>query len=440
MSVATPSRPWLPASPGWRASTAHARQLQVPRFVLGAGAASLVFLPMLRPSGPGNSSPVDVLIGLTIVATLVWALQSRLPLHLPYAIPAGILFAAGAIAGLAGPFPDLSLLQLFQDLVLLAWCAALVNMARRPAAFRFLLRAWSLGAILWAALLIFAYATGNEALSGVTDREGPRASLLAGDPNLLATYFVLSIMVYAATGWPSRRGLRAAGFGVLLGALGLTFSNGGMLALLVAAVVSLVIWSARRFGLVPTTVPVAALCLLLGAAVLTNLNIQELARTSGQPFLQNSLGRSDQSTAERATIIQEAVVLFNDGGPLGWGPRATKSVLAARQAPYAKEAHDDYIAAIVERGLLGGVGLLALIAAVAVRVPVLLRRPQGLALRAPIRHTAPIVGVIIGLAVFATNEQVLHFRQVWALFAVIAAYHLWATDPLPHLPLRPGKP
>jgi hypothetical protein len=395
---------------------------------------------MLRPSGPGNSSPVDVFIGVTIVATLVWALQSRLPLHLPYAIPAGILFAAGAIAGLAGPFPDLSLLQLFQDLVLFAWCAALVNIARRPAAFRFLLRAWSLGAILWAALLIFAYATGNEALSGVTDREGPRASLLAGDPNLLATYFVLSIMVCGATGWPSRRGLRLAGYGVLLGALGLTFSNGGMLALLVATVVSLVIWSARRFGLVPTTVPVAALCLLLGVAVLTNLNLQELARTSGQPFLQNSLGRSDQSTAERATIIQEAVVLFNDGGPLGWGPRATKSVLAARQAPYAKEAHDDYIAAVVERGLLGGVGLLALIAAVAVRVPVLLRRPQGLALRAPIRHTAPIVGVIIGLAVFATNEQVLHFRQVWALFAVIAAYHLWAADPLLHLPLRGGKP
>jgi hypothetical protein len=400
--------------------------------VLGAGAASLVFLPMLRPSGPGNSSPVDVFIGLTIVATLAWAAQSRLPLHLPYAIPAGILFAAGAIAGLAGPFPDLSLLQLFQDLVLLAWCAALVNMARRPAAFRFLLRSWSLGAILWAALLIFAYATGNSALSGVTDREGPRASLLAGDPNLLATYFVISIMVFGATGWPSRPGLRAAAFGLLLGGLGLTFSNGGMLALLVATVVSIVIWSARRFGLVAATVPVAVLCLLLGTAVWANVsvsNLQELARTSGQPFLQNSFGRSDQSASEREAIIQESLALFQQGGLLGWGPRSTKSVLAARQAPYAKEAHDDYIAAVVERGLLGGVGLVVLIGAVALRVRTALGGRTAPAFRAAVRHTAPIVGAVIGMAVFATNEQVLHFRQVWALLAVVAAYHLWSAEP-----------
>src|SRR5205823_5628188 len=156
---------------------------------------------------------------------------------------------------------------------------------------RFLLRAWSLGAILWAALLIFSYAAGISALSGVTDREGPRASLLAGDPNLLATYFVVSIMVTAASGWPSRPALRVAAFLVLLGGLGLTLSNGGVLALLVATGASLAIWSARRFGVVPTIVPVAALALLLGVAAWSNLgiaNLQSMARASGQPFLENS--------------------------------------------------------------------------------------------------------------------------------------------------------
>jgi hypothetical protein len=402
--------------------------------VLLTGAASLFLLPLLRPSGPGNSSPVDVVIALTIVTTLAWAVRSRLPLHVPYGIAVGILFVAGAIAGLAGPFPTLSLLELSQDLFLLAWCAALVNMARSPAAFRFLLRAWALGAILWAALLIVAYGAGVTAISGVNDTEGPRASLLAGDPNLLATYFVISIMVTAASGWPARPALRVAAFGLLLGGLGLTFSNGGMLALSIGVGVSLAIWSVRRFGLVPTTVPVAALALMLGTATLAHVGVstfQDLARTSGQPFLQNSLGRSNQSSQERGTIIDESMVLLNQGGLLGWGPRATKSELAAQQAAYANEAHDDYLAAVVERGLLGGIGLLVLIAALGMRVRTLVGRRQAAAFRGVIPHTAPIAGAVIGLAVFATNEQVLHFRQVWALFAVIAAYHLWAASPPP---------
>jgi O-antigen ligase len=402
--------------------------------VLFSGAASLVLLPLLRPSGPGNSSPVDVVIGLTIVTTLAWAARSRPPLHLPYGVPVGILFVAGAIAGLAGPFPSLSLVELAQDVFLLAWCAALVNMARSPGAFRFLLRAWVLGAVFWAALLIVAYGAGITAISGVSDIEGPRASLLAGDPNLLATYFVISIMVTAASGWPARPALRVAAFGLLLGGLGLTFSNGGMLALSVGAGVGLAIWSARRFGLVPTTIPLAALALLLGTATLAHIGVstfQDLARTSGQPFLQNSLGRSNQSSQERGTIIDESMVLLTQGGLLGWGPRATKSELAAQQAAYANEAHDDYLAAVVERGLLGGVGLLVLIGAIAMRVRTLVARRQAPAFRSVIPHTAPIVGAIVGLAVFATNEQILHFRQVWALFAVAAAYHLWAASSLP---------
>ena len=49
--------------------------------------------------------------------------------------------------------------------------------------------------------------------------------------------------------------------------------------------------------------------------------------------------------------------------------------------------------------------------------------------RSAIRHTAPLVGAVVGMGVFATNEQVLHFRQLWGLFAVVAAYPLWAAAP-----------
>jgi O-antigen ligase len=401
---------------------------RVPAAVLAILAASLALMPLLRPSGPGNSSPVDVLIGLSIVAVLLWSALSALPLHLPYAVPAAVLLAAGAIAGLAGPFPGLSLLQLGQDLFLFAWCAAIVNAARSPAAFRLLLGAWAWGAIGWALLLVGAYAAGNQALAGVTDREGARASLLVGDPNLAATYFVVSLLVVAASGTPSRRLLRVPAYLVLAAAVGLTGSNGGMLALAVSVVVAVAVGAARRYGLLPTAA-VAALLLVAGAGVASRVDpaeVQQLARDSGQPLLRDSIGRSDASLEQRQTLLQESEVLFYEGAPLGIGPRSTKSVLAAQQAPYAKEAHDDYVAALVERGLLGGAGLLLFIVAIGLRARSLLRgRAAPAFARAP-AHTAPVLGALAGVAVFATNEQVLHFRHVWALLAVVAAYHLWA--------------
>jgi O-antigen ligase len=402
----------------------------VPRPVLWVLAASLVFLPVLRPSGPGNSSPVDLLMGAGIVVTLAWAVSSDLELHLPYVVPMGILLAAGAIGGLAGPAKGLSLLQLAQDVALLAWCASMVNVARSPSAFRVLVRTWAWSSIAWAAVLVVAYVTGIDLLTGVTDRTGGRASLTFGDANLAATYFVLSLLVVAASRCPRHRAARAGAYGALLAALAVTGSNGALLALAIALPLAGVVAVHRRFGAMPAALAGAA-CLVAIAVVLPRVDlgaVQEWALGTDQPLLIDSLGRSDQSTYDRQALVEEAQDLYySDRGLTGWGPRATKTALTQLQVPFPKEAHDDYVAALVERGILGAVGLVALIAAVAFRTRTLL--PAGATRRfaAAVPRTVPLVGAVIAVAVFSSNEQVLHFRHVWALFAIVAAYHLWAT-------------
>ena len=45
--------------------------------------------------------------------------------------------------------------------------------------------------------------------------------------------------------------------------------------------------------------------------------------------------------------------------------------------------------------------------------------------RMPLPRMAPLVGAMLGLAVSASYYQILHFRHVWAFFAVIAALYLW---------------
>ena len=108
----------------------------------------------------------------------------------------------GAIASLAGPLPGTGLLAIAQDLVVLAWCAVIVNVARSADALRWLLRAWIWGSFGWAVVLILALATGNLALAGVSDRTGVRASLTFGDPNYAANYFFVALMIVMATQAP----------------------------------------------------------------------------------------------------------------------------------------------------------------------------------------------------------------------------------------------
>ena len=420
--IASPSidRRWPPASIATRWPT-------VPWVLLAPVAAAVVMLPALKPSGPGNSSPVDIPIAISIGVTLLWASYSRQQLRLPYALAVGLIMLGGAVASLAGPLPGAGLLAVVQDLVVLAWCAVIVNVARSPAAFRWLLRAWTWSAFAWAVVLIGAVATGNLALAGVTQRTGVRASLTFGDPNYAANYFFVAVMLVMATQTPRRRLLRMMVCAALLAALALTGSNGGLLSFAVGAAVVAVSIVRRQWGLMPL---VATLCTvgLLGIFALTAaqfLPIETWAKDSGQPLLRDSIGRSSQSAQERVWLIQETIDLFKQGAPWGLGPGSTKPLLQSQLAPYAYQTHDDYIESIVERGVLGAFGLLALIGSLGVRTWTVATKPLAPEFAMLFPRMAPLVGAMLGLAVSASYYQILHFRHVWAFFAVIAALYLW---------------
>jgi O-antigen ligase/polysaccharide polymerase Wzy-like membrane protein len=405
----------------------------VPWLVLVPVAAAIVMLPDLKPSGPGNSSPVDVLIALSIGMTLLWTGYARQELRLPYGLAVGLIMVGGAIASLVGPLPTTGLLAIAQDLVVLAWCAVIVNVARSADAFRWLLRAWTWGAFGWAVVLIGAIATGNLALAGVSDRTGVRASLTFGDPNYAANYFFVALMIVMATRTPRRRSLRMIVYAALLVALALTGSNGGLLSCAIGASAVAVSFVRRQWGPLPlvATLCTAAVLGILALAAFQSLPIEAWARDSGQPLLRDSIGRSSQSAQERQWLIEETIALFKQGVPWGLGPGSTKPLLQSQLAPYAYQTHDDYIESIVERGVLGALGLLLLIGSIGVRTWRVATKPLAPEFAELFPRTAPLVGAVLGLAVSASYYQILHFRHVWALLAVVAALYLWGRKPTP---------
>lgn len=400
------------------------------KLALAATAIGVAMLPLLQPLGPGNVSPVDALIALSLALTLVWAGSLHYRIRLPYALSVGVLIMGGIVAALAGPVPAEGLLAVVQDLVLLAWCAALANLARTPQGLRTVLETWVWSSIAWAALLVVALAFGNETITGITASEGGRTSLTFGDPNYSANYFFVSMMIICAVRRPSHRAARVGAYVLLLVAWALAGSNSGLVSLSVALVVIALLSMFRRWGLVPT-VALAGLFVLGGYGAVTQGNlgeIQQSARFSTSRVVRDWVGRSAQSSNDRRRLFLESVDLYYDGGLLGRGPVSTKPRLAAAQAPYVKEAHDDYLASLLERGLIGALGLFLLISAVVARTFTVVSRPLAASFAEVVPRPAALAGAVVGCLAAGFVYELLHVRHVWALFAIIAGLYLWGRE------------
>ncbi len=385
--------------------------------------AAFIFQPILHPSGPGNSSPVDILTLASIVTAAIWATSGHHKLRAPYFIPVALMVAAGAASGLVGSLPSLALVTLAVDVLLFAWCTTVVNVLSAPRAMRCALVAWSWSGIFWAGVVIVAWLGHITALEGLQAAEGNRVLFTFGDPNYASTYWDATIFVVYAARTPSARWMRITGYVMLTWALALTESNGGALALGVGIFFLLLVKSYRKRGWIGSAATALVICLGVGGfftAVPLN-SIRQWAASSNQPLLVNSIGRSAQSSAERGELITETKELYEQSdGIVGLGPASTKPLLTTRLYPYANEAHDDYLAALVERGPVGLLGLLLLVGTAVSWAAPIVRRPLSARYAAVVPVPAGLVAALLTLSVNSFYEEILHFRFLWALLGIVA--------------------
>jgi hypothetical protein len=390
-----------------------------------------------RPSGPLNSAPADLAVaGTAAFGLLAWS-QRALPLRVPFVVPVALLLLGGVAGAMSGPVPLAGLVAVLQDLPLVVMCAVGASAMADDEVRRRVVRAWALSAIVWAAILIVAVLAGVSALSGVREEYGGRASLLLGDPNAAANYLTLSVFVICAARRPRARPARTLALLVVLIAIFMTGSNGAMTALLCGTIVATTAHLALRFRLHAGGALAVALAgaVVLAAALPIGGAVSALtakASTSSHAFLRDSIGRATQSTGTRTELFTEAVRLYLDGGVVGEGPASTKTRLQQTQAPYAKEAHSDYTASLIERGVIGLAAVLLLAASAAARVWTALQPRRGVV--APGRRAAAVgvpalLGGVVALFISAAFYEVLHFRQGWLFLAVIGSLTVRAWTP-----------
>jgi O-antigen ligase len=406
---------------------ARSSALAAERFALAVTALAVGFLPLVIPAGPANVAPIDGFIALAIGACVLWAGTVGWRWRFPYAVPCGLLLAGGALGALIGPVPRAGLVALVQDIVLLLWCWAVANIGHSARNLRILLATWAYSGIGWAVLAFVGLATGSRVLSGQIDRQGSRVQATLADPSYAANYFLITMMIIWATRRPRRRLVRLATYGLLLAAIASTGSNSGMVGVVVAFVVAGLLGAYRRFG-GRVAVVLLALVALAGLVAVSKVsvgNLQNAAHESRFVVLREGLGRSTDSADQRQMILHESARLWREGSPLGEGPVSTEPRIDRQMGSLVKEAHDDYFAALLERGAIGFVGVLLLVAALILRgfsvATVKLRRSVAEVL---VRPNA-LVGAVAATLVAGTVYELLHVRHVWALFAFIAASYTW---------------
>jgi hypothetical protein len=394
---------------------------------------TVCLLPFLVPAGPGNTALADVGISLCIVLAVLWSVREQLTVKLPYlAGIAGLLLGGGFAASVAAA-PIGVALVLAQDVLLLAWAAALALGRHNPAIVAVVTRAWCRTAPLYSGVMVGAYLLGLNALSGVSAKDGVRAAYTFGDPNLAGNYLVISLFVMAACKHPRSPGVRRIGYVLVLIATGFTGSNGAMLTLLIGLILSLAVTRYRRLGALAGLTTLAASVLVAGVLfvfVMPRVDLNQIREQAAGsiPLLRDSFGRSGSSTSERATIVREGTNLWLRGDAAGFGPARTKATLASSQAPYVKEAHNDYLATLLERGLIGALGLLVLGIAVLVRCVRLVMGtlPKVYADLVPRAWLLGVIGPVIATA--GGFYEVLHFRHLWTWLGLIAALVLVMQD------------
>ena len=395
------------------------RQLTVGVIVLATAS-----LPLLRPAGPGNTGLADVGLIIATLITALWLSGRGQRIYLPYALPVMLTIASGALAAIVSGGSGLPLIQ---DAFVFAWPIAVVNLARDARMLDVLVKSWAYSGVVWGALLIVGVAAGLPWLTGITARDGVRASLTLGDPNLAASYFLCALFVLRACQRPRMRKRRWVCCAIVVTALGLTLSNGGVLTLLIATELGWVFGVARRRSLAGALAIGMVLIGVSAVAVLSvDFNVIADKAQQSTPLLRDSIGRQGESGGSRSTLFNTEVHMWLSANSLlGIGPGQIKTRLIEQDAPYAKMAHNDYMAALVERGVIGAGAVILLAGTIAVRCR-RIARPKALPpeYAAVVPRPELLGALVVAVAVSAALYETLHFRHVWALFGLIAALEL----------------
>ncbi len=377
----------------------------------------LCLLPIEHWRFPFNLKPADLALVLLTLYGLLKAWRTHQRLDFPLLLPMWVILFSSLLATLVGFGSPESIIAIVQEIYLFSWFIVLTNILKTVPSSDTdrLMKIWSVIACLESVTTVMGmlrigpsifYRSSYEQV----DMEIVRATGTYDNSNAAAMYLSVSFFILLATSWPTW--LRSVlGVWLFVGMLG-TGSNGALLStlgsLVVLAGVHAIIRNRQdaRLWAAVIGIGVGMVAVVLFTLGLSTSLPSGFGLDTRDPLLFQTLGRLSHSVTSRLDILAWAWKTYSRH-PWGTGPNS-----------FASGLHNDYAAFWFERGPLGIIGWLWLIAAT-------LLRPLQVANQLANKHRRWQVLVLgagfLACAVNAFSHEISHMRQVWMLMALLFA-------------------
>jgi len=413
---------------GYRTLWRSQSRIELNRICFWIFALLLLLLPVQQIMLPMATAPPDAAL-VTLIAffwIVAWARRRRVAL--PLLLPMWLIFIAGSLAMLFYTVSATNSLAMVQELYIYLWFVSAANLLAwlGEEDMHRLNKIWIVVACVESLLtLLGMFRIGPQFLhvmKGGTQHqyefEGMgRAHGTFRNANAAGGYLMTAFFVLMATPWPRHPLLRLAVGGWLFLGLFATGSNaslaGALAGLAFYLLYRLVTQADRR---------AVRLWITLGtlmAAVGVALPVVGFSLSSAlQPGAEGSL--LFMTVGRLTGGIQKRLVIWGDGweifshNMLGVGPNSASDIRGST-------LHNDYVAFLAERGVLGLIGLLLLIALTMACVVASVRLARDDRVRQ--LQTMALGGGFVAYFVDAMAHEVTHSRSLWLLMAMIFAYY-----------------
>jgi hypothetical protein len=394
-------------------------------------AGMAAFLPIKILNLPLNFELVDIwiLAGMP-VALYLYALRQPRKISLSYAMPMWLVLISSFISAFASPSPLHSTIVIVKEIYLFIWffvvLALLIQLSAKD--MRKVLRVWSWVVIAHGSLMIAQFLSPEvweftNALGGNAARlEGYRAAGLficdkAGCANKAAFFQLLGFVPLLLAGYSMRR---TAILGIFLFASMMTSgSMGATLAFSAGLFVSIFMMAYFNNSLtvvIKYLVGVAVILAIVGGGLYIG---GRQSQDQENHFEKIIVGRYDKSSGGRFDLWGRGIDVLLEHKAFLWGV-GPENFREVDPSGNDNQLHNDTLAFLVERGLLGLIGL-AMFA-----VMTLQKSVQTLQIyRKDPKRARPgvvvFIAALMAILVESLTHQIFHTREMWLVLALLEA-------------------
>ena len=403
----------------------------VSRVILFWLAGVVAFIPVKIFNLPLNFELVEVwsLVGIPVV---LWLYGIRRPrfISLSYAIPIWFVLISSLISTFTSSVPASSLIVISKEVYLFVWffvvMALLFQMSARD--MRQVMRIWSVVVILHGSLMVAQFLSPDiweftNSLGGNSARlDGYRAAGLficdkAGCANKAAFFQLLGFVPLLLAGFSKKTTMILGVF--LFVSIMTTGSMGATLAFSSGLIVTIfaIAYFKKNLLLVLKISVRVGLAIFLLAGIFYAAGRRSPDQTNH--FERIIIGRYAKSSGGRFDLWSRGINVLLDHNAFLWGV-GPENFREVDPSGNDNQLHNDTLAFLVERGLLGLIGL-GLFAAITLKkaiqiLQVLRKEPKRGRLSVVI-----FLAVLAAALVESLTHQIFHTRELWLVLAVLEA-------------------